>query len=476
MGTPILSIENLRRSFSKIHKIMDIPYLLDIQKKSFEQFIQKDVPPEERKDTGLQSVFNSVFPIKDFNELSYLEFVKYTIGEPKYNIFECEEKGLTYSAPIKVTCRLVIWDIDKTTETKNIRNIKEQEVYFGEIPLMTETGTFIINGTERVVVSQLHRSPGLFFNLDKGKASQSGMVGYTSRIIPHRGSWLDFEFDNKNILNVRIDRRRKFPVTVLLKALGYTTEELLTYYYQKEKVIIKNGKAYRSTESDYLIGERLSEDLIDPKSNEIILKKSRKITRFGIRRLRESGIKEMPMKISDLIGKSVFKKVIDPQSGELILDQTEEITKKSIEILEIRGIKELELIYIDNVNMDSSLLNTLIIDKINSTDEAIVEIYRRLRPSDPPTPEIAIQFFENLFFNPERYDLSNVGRLKINHKLKLDIPLENRTLTKVDILETVKYLIGLRNGKGSIDDIDHLGNRRVRSVGELLENQYRIGQ
>jgi DNA-directed RNA polymerase subunit beta len=471
----LINIENRRRNFSKIPKVMDIPYLLDIQKKSFEQFLQKDVPPEERKDIGLQSVFKSVFPIKDFNELSFLEFVEYTIGEPKYDIFECEEKGLTYAAPIKVVCRLVVCDLDKTTGTKNIRNVKEQEVYFSEIPLMTDTRTFVINGTDRVVVSQLHRSPGLFFSLEKSKTYQSGMVSYTAKIIPHRGSWLDFEFDNKNILYVRIDRRRKFPVTVLLKTLGYTTEDLLNYYYQKEKVIIKDGKVYRGTEYDYLIGERLSEDLVDPKNNEIILKKSRKITRLGIKRLRESGIKEIPMNVSDIVGKSVFKKVVDPISNEVILEQTDKITQESIEIIESRGIKELELIHIDNVNIDSSLLDTLAIDKINASEKAIIEIYRRLRPSDPPTIDIAKQFFENLFFNPERYDLSNVGRLNINHKLKLDTPLEHRTLTKVDILETVKFLIGLRNGKGSIDDIDHLGRRRVRSIGELLENQYRIG-
>src|SRR6058998_195450 len=422
-----------RRTFGRIKKIIDIPNLIDIQKRSYEEFLQKDVAPEVRKDQGLQAVFKSVFPIKDFNETASLEFVSYTLSEPKYDVEECHQRGMTFAAPLKVTVQLVIWDVDPESGVRSIKNVKEQEVYFGEIPLMTRHGTFMINGTERVIVSQLHRSPGVFFDHDKGKTHASGKLLYSARIIPYRGSWIDFEFDPKDILYVRIDRRRKFHATVLLRALGMTAEDLLNYFYRKDTIILDGRKAAKRFVPDHLVGVKATRDLRNPQSNELIVKEGRKFTKAALRQMEQAGIEQIPIALEEVIGRVAAHDVKDPKTGELLLATNEDV------------------------------------------EEEVVEEGGGRLPGDPPTPETATAFFNNLFFNPERYDLSRVGRLKLNHKLKLNVPLDQGTLRREDILEVVRYLIELKNGNGQIDDIDHLGNRRVRAVGELVENQYRIG-
>ncbi|SHJ97059.1 DNA-directed RNA polymerase subunit beta [Malonomonas rubra DSM 5091] len=464
----------LRKHFAKVSNIIDIPNLIDIQKTSYKRFLQADLPSSARKPSGLEAVFRSVFPIRDFSDTCSMEYVSYGLGTPKYDVEECHQRGMTYAAPIKVKVRLVTWDVDKESGTQSIRDIKEQEVYFGEIPLMTENGTFIINGTERVIVSQLHRSPGVFFNHDKGKSHSSGKILYNARVIPYRGSWLDFDFDHKDILWVRIDRRRKLPATVLLKALGYTTEELLNYYYDLEE-IKWDGKEYRKAINyDLLSGQRASCDVVSA-SGEVLVKANRKFTRAAIRKMKEENVESIPLAAEGLIGKIVSSDIVDESTGEVILECNGELTEAKLEELREKGVNEFSILFIDNLYVGSYLSDTLKVDKVETGDDAIIEIFRRLRPGDPPTLKTATTLFESLFFNADRYDISAVGRLKLNHKLGLDSPLEQSTLTKEDILEVVRYLIDLRNGKGAIDDIDHLGNRRVRAVGELLENQYRVG-
>lgn len=491
MATPtIQSNFRVRKSFSKISKVIDIPNLIDIQKRSFKNFLQLDVPVEEREDVGLQGVFKDVFPIRDFNETSSLEFVSYTLEKPKYDVGECHQRGMTYSAPIKVVVRLVVWDKDEETGAQSIRDVKEQEVYFGEIPLMTDNGTFIINGTERVVVSQLHRSPGAFFDNDRGKTHASGKLLYNARIIPYRGSWIDFEFDHKDILHVRIDRRRKLPASVLIRALGMvpdtskkhpldfggSVEEILNYYYSTETIYLSGEDGIeKSIDFDLLPGQRATSDIRDPKTGEVILKKNRKFTRGAIKKFEAASITRLPLDKEELLTKVCAHDVIDEATGEVLLECNEEVSEERLAELRAHGVESFKVLFIDNLNVGPWLRDTILVDKVNSPEEAIMEIYRRLRPGDPPTPETSTNLFVNLFFNPERYDLSKVGRLKINFKFGLDEPLEHTVLTKRDILEVIRYLLDLKNGKGDIDDIDHLGNRRVRAVGELLENQYRIG-
>ena len=476
MASVIQNNFRVRKNYAKITKIIDIPNLIDIQKQSYEKFLQKDIPADQRDEVGLQGVFGSVFPIKDFSETSSLEFVSYHLDKPKYDVDECRQRGMTFAAPIKVVIRLVVWDTNEETGYQSIRDVKEQEVYFGEIPLMTDNGTFIINGTERVVVSQLHRSPGVFYDHDKGKTHSSGKLLYSARVIPYRGSWLDFEFDPKDILYVRIDRRRKLHATVLLRALGYSTEDLLNYFYVTESIYIDADKRYsKSVEYDLLPGQRATRDIRHPETTEILVKKNRKFTRAAIRKLNEFGIDRLPIEPSELVGKVAAHDVIDEATGEVLLQCNEELTEAKLDELREHGITAFKVLFIDGLNVGSYLRDTLIADRLSTPEEALMEIYRRLRPGDPPTIDTAATLFDNLFFNSERYDLSKVGRLKLNYKFKIDEKLDNCVLTKRDILETVRYLIDLKNGKGSIDDIDHLGNRRVRAVGELMENQYRIG-
>ena len=464
-----------RRSFGRIRKIIDLPYLIEIQKNSYELFLQKDVAPMERQNIGLQEVFKSVFPIKDFNETASLEFVSYSLGEPKYDVEECHQRGMTFAAPLKVTVQLVLWDIDQQTGARSIKNVKEQEVYFGEIPLMTINGTFMINGTERVIVSQLHRSPGVFFEHDKGKTHASGKLLYSARVIPYRGSWVDLEFDPRDILYVRIDRRRKFHATVLLRALGMTTEDLLNYYYKSDTVVFDGRRPALVFNPSHLLNAKVSADVRDPKSNDIIVKEGKKFTRPILRQMEAAKMKQVPVVWEDILGRVAAHDVVDPQTKEVLVECNHEITQDKVDLIRDKGIHQIEVLFIDDSSVGPYLRNTLLQDRIKSPQDAILEIYRRLRPGDPPTVESATNFFNNLFFNPDRYDLSKVGRLKLNHRLKLNVPLEQGTLRKEDILEVVRYLMELKNGNGSVDDIDHLGNRRVRAVGELVENHFRVG-
>lgn len=468
----------IRKTFSKNKQLIEIPNLIELQKSSYEAFLQKDMDPDRRGMAGLNGVFKSVFPVSDFNNTASLEFVSYTLEPAKYDVEECRQRGMTYAAPIKVTLRLIVFDVDEESGSRSIRDVKEQEVYLGEIPLMTSSGSFIINGTERVVVSQLHRSPGVFFDHDGGKNNVSGKLIYSARVIPYRGSWLDVEFDQKDLIHVRIDRRRKFPVTILLKALGYNAEQLLEFFYDLDEVTVKSGKLYRKLEIERMSGQRALVDIFDPKTKEVIVKAGRRITRAIVKKIKEINLTELEVNPSDLEGKVLAKPLIDESTGEIISDANSElnstVVKKAIEA----GIDKFFLIFFDGLTVGPYLRNTLLIDKVNNKDESLVEIYKRLRPGEPPTLESSMAYFDKLFFDPETYDLSEVGRIKINHKFSInmeDYPPSFRVLTKHDILSTVKTLIDLKNGKGVVDDIDHLGNRRVRSVGELLENQYRIG-
>ena len=479
----------LRKSFASIKKVIEVPNLIDIQKSSYETFLQP-VPPKvlsqgedavseweqtQRLDVGLQGVFKSVFPIRDFNGTSSLEFVSYRLEKPKYDVTECRSRGMTFAAPIKVLIRLVVWDVTEGSEMRTIRDVKEQEVFFGEIPLMTRNGTFIINGTERVVVSQLHRSPGAFFDHDKGRSHSSGKLLFSARVIPYRGSWLDFEFDAKDILHVRIDRRRKMPATVLLRALGHSAEDLLGYYYDTETIFFEGGEWSKSVEPDLLPGQIASADVPNPDGGRPLVRAFKKISQRAVKRIVTAKITRIPVNEANLVGKVIAEDVYSAETGEVLLNCNDELDEERITALKAAGITEFKVLFIDGLNVGAYLRDTLLADKVESPEHAIMEIYQRLRPGDPPSTEQANSLFENLFFNPERYDLSKVGRLKLNHKFNLEVPLEETTLTQRDIMEVVRYLLDLKNNKGMVDDIDHLGNRRVRAVGELLENQYRIG-
>jgi len=479
-----------RSSYAKTPTVLEVENLIEIQRRSYDQFLQPDVPPEDRQDIGLQAVFKSVFPIQDFSGHASLQFVSYELEVPKYDVDECRERGMTYSAPIKVVVRLVVWDVDSETDTRTVSNIKEQPVYFGEIPLMTENGTFIINGTERVVVSQLHRSPGIFFDSQRSKTGGHKEI-FSARIIPNRGSWIDFEFDTKDILYVRIDRRRKLPATVLLRALGYDTESLLNYFYESERIFRTDDGWMKETTADLLFQQKATVDVVAP-DGEVICRQGKKFLKNILRKMRkadmlgkrvevidghereiETGI--IPVREEDLVGKVCAHDVVDMETGRILIETNQDVGEEGIAKVLAHGIDEFWVLFIDNLLVGSFLRDTLLVDKIESPEEAIVEIYRRLRSGDPPTYDTARQHFDNLFFNSERYDLSRVGRHKLNHKLNLDVPIDQTTLTREDILQVVKYLIDLKNNKGQVDDIDHLGNRRVRAVGELLENQYRVG-
>lgn len=465
-----------RKNFGRIKEIVEIPNLIDIQKKSYEKFLQRDAATMARRDFGLQGAFKSVMPIVDFGGKCSLEFVSYSIGKSRYDEQECVQKGMTYAAPLKIVVRLVVFDSDRTSGQRTIRDIKEQEIYFGEIPLMTDKGTFIINGTERVIVSQLHRSPGIFFDHDKGKTHASGKLIYSARIMPIRGSWLDIEFDPKDVLYARIDRRRKMPVTILLKAMGYTNEDLLKHFCSIETILAEGDKFYLTVDKS-LVGERASDDITDPKTGEVIIKKGRKFSRATVKKMADGGIDRIEIKQEDLVGKVCAQDLLDPETEEILYKCNEELSLDGVELLMKKGIKELQFVHLEEDGTNAYIRNTLLLDKLDTEDEAIIEIYRRLRPSNPPTLETARKFFNSLFFDSDTYDLSDVGRVKINYKLRLEVPSEMTVLRKEDILDAVDYLINLKNGKSnySLDDIDHLGNRRIRSVGELIENQYRIG-
>ncbi|MBN2373043.1 DNA-directed RNA polymerase subunit beta [bacterium] len=471
------SCKHIRRNFGSIPEIMDVPDLIEIQKGSYESFLQKDIPPEARADRGLQGVFKSIFPIGDFSNSCSLEFVSYSLGDSKYRVKECRQRGMTYAAPLKLVVRLIVWGKGKEQMNKTIRDIKEQEIYLGEIPLMTDNGTFIINGTERAIVSQMHRSPGVFFGHDKGKTYSGQKILYTARVIPYRGSWIEFEICTKDILYLRIDRRRKIIATVLLRALGIDSdEEILKTFYQTERIILDQGSKFsKLLDPEAHIGERAINDICDPKTGRVIVKMHTKITRAGFKRMQECGIERVPAEDEQLLGHYLASDIVDKETGEILFETNTPVTVETLMTIREKGIPEIELLIIENSKIGTSLRETVVKDNIKSKKDALVDIYKRMRPGDPPTQESAQALFDSMFFDLKRYDLSNVGRLIINRRLGLDISLDERLLTTRDFIETIRYLFQLQNGVGYVDDIDHLGNRRVRSVGELLENQFRVG-
>ncbi len=473
--------KRVRKDFGRIPTIATMPNLIEVQKNSYEHFLQKGLGPDERPDSGLQAGFKSVFPISDFSESSSLEFVKYELEPPKYDVEECRQRGMTFAAPLKVTLRLIVFEVDPDTGSKSVLDIKEQDVYMGDMPLMTDSGTFVVNGTERVIVSQMHRSPGVFFDHDKGKTHSSGKFLFAARIIPYRGSWLDFEFDAKDIVYVRIDRRRKLPVTTLLFALGMSAEEILEHFYRTVGFKWdKKRSGWRTPfDLDRLRGLKLIHDLVNAADGKVVAEAGTKMTpRLG-RKLKEKGVKEQLVSSEELLGRYVAVDIINEKTGEVYVEAGEELQqekdKDNIAILEEAGVAVIPTLDIDHVNIGPYMRNTMALDKNTAYEKALVEIYRVMRPGEPPTLETAEALFKSLFFDNERYDLSAVGRVKISARLGLDGDDSLRTLRREDILAVIKTLVELKDGHGDIDDIDHLGNRRVRSVGELMENQYRVG-
>ncbi|MEQ5774867.1 MULTISPECIES: DNA-directed RNA polymerase subunit beta [unclassified Thalassospira] len=492
--------KRIRKSFGRISEVAPLPNLIEVQKNSYVKFLQTGIPREQRDDTGLQEVFKSVFPIKDFSERATLEFVSFELEQPKYDTEECGQRGMTFAAPLRVTLRLVVWDIDEDTGARSIRDIKEQDVYMGDMPLMTEHGTFIVNGTERVIVSQMHRSPGVFFDHDKGKTHSSGKYLFSARVIPYRGSWLDFEFDAKDVLYVRIDRRRKLPATTLLMALeneesqqlraqraeegrsvdpseieGLTPEEILNYYYDSAEYRRTGNGWVTDFDVERYIGQKLLFDLLDAESGEVVAAAGTKITKRSAAKIVEQGVKQILVPEEQLNGWYMAEDLIDDETGEIRTEAGHELTEGVFEQLKEWGVDTVRLLLIDHNNVGAYLRNTVALDKNSNREEALVDIYRVMRPGEPPTIEGAEAMFKGLFFDAERYDLSAVGRVKMNARLNLECPDTVRVLRREDILEVVRVLIDLKDGRGEIDDIDHLGNRRVRSVGELMENQFRVG-
>ncbi len=475
MANTFTGRKRVRNFFGHIQEVTSMPNLIEVQKNSYDQFLQMDEPAAERDDSGLQGVFKSVFPISDFSETSSLEFVRYEFEAPKYDVEECQQRDMTYAAPLKATLRLIVFEVDEDTGAKSVLDIKEQEVYMGDMPLMTPNGTFVINGTERVIVSQMHRSPGVFFDHDKGKTHSSGKFLFAARVIPYRGSWLDFEFDAKDIVHARIDRRRKLPVTTLLYALGMSSEEILDFGY--DQVTYAKGKNgwKRPFDAAKMRGTKQPYPIANAKTGEVIVEAEEKLSPRLARQLEKDGVKEVLVPADDLIGRYAATDLVNADTGEIYIEAGEEITEAHIEAFDEAKMKQVPTLDIDHINVGAHLRNTMVADKVESYEQALVEIYRVMRPGEPPTRETAEALFDGLFFDSERYDLSAVGRVKMNMRLSLDAPDTHRTLRKEDILSVIRTLIDLKDGKGDIDDIDHLGNRRVRSVGELMENQYRIG-
>jgi len=468
--------KRIRKSFGNIPEVVQMPNLIEVQRNSYNQFLQFDKGVSERNDTGLQGVFKSVFPIKDFAETASLEFVKYEFEPPKYDVEECQQRDMTYAAPLKLTLRLIVFDVDEITGAKSVKDIKEQAVYMGDMPMMTDHGTFVVNGTERVIVSQMHRSPGVFFDHDKGKSHSSGKLLFAARVIPYRGSWLDFEFDIKDIVNVRIDRRRKMPATTLFYALGMSQDEILAYFFQTVVYSANKKGGWRVPfNAEKLRGTLAGNDMIDAKTGEVILEAGKKFTpRLG-RKLQEQGVKELLVTSDEIVGRYAACDMINEETGEIFIEAGEEFTADVITSLEEHRFTSIPTLDVDGVNIGAYIRNTMMADKSETREQALIDIYRVIRPGEPPTLEAAESLFSGLFFDSERYDLSAVGRVKMNMRLDLDCPDTVGVLRKEDILAVVKTLCELRDGRGEIDDIDHLGNRRLRSVGELMENQYRVG-
>jgi DNA-directed RNA polymerase subunit beta len=464
--------KRIRKDFGKLPQVMDVPYLLAIQLDSYYDFLQQDRSPDERHEVGLHAAFKSVFPIESFSGNAALEYVSYRFGTPAFDVKECQLRGVTYSAPLRVKVRLIIYDRDSSN--KAIKDIKEQEVYMGEIPLMTENGTFVINGTERVIVSQLHRSPGVFFDHDKGKSHSSGKLLYSARVIPYRGSWLDFEFDPKDNVFVRIDRRRKLPASVLMRALGMSTEEILDEFFETSVFHIEKSGFSVELVPSRLRGETATFDIKDGEGS-VIVEEGRRITQKHIRQLEKAGLERLDVPMEYLFGKTLAKDQIDAKTGELICPCNTEITPEVLERMAQGGITLVETLYTNDLDCGSFISDTLKLDATNSALEALVEIYRMMRPGEPPTKESAETLFNNLFFSEDRYDLSGVGRMKFNRRLRRDTDTGSGVLDRKDILDVLRELINIRNGFGDVDDIDHLGNRRIRCVGEMAENQFRVG-
>ena len=475
MAQSFVEKKRIRKNFGRIGDAAPMPNLIQVQKDSYEQFLQRFVKAEDRKLDGIEAVFRSVFPISDFTETATLEYVSYEFEQPKYDVEECQQRDMTYAAPLKVTLRLIVFEVDEETGAKSVKDIKEQEVYMGDMPLMTDNGTFVVNGTERVIVSQMHRSPGVFFDHDKGKSHASGKLLFAARIIPYRGSWLDFEFDVKDIVNVRIDRRRKLPATTLLYALGMDQEEILNEFYDR----VSHKRTKKGWTMPYNAerwkGVKVERDLINAKNGEVVIEAGTKLSARAAKKLAEEGLKQLLLSDEEMMGRYFASDLVNFDTGEIYGEAGEEITDKTLELFEEIGIDAFDTIDVDHINIGAYVRNSLSVDKNSNRDMALIDIYRVMRPGEPPTLETAEGLFYSLFFDPERYDLSSVGRVKMNIRLGMETDDSLRTLRKEDILEVLSTLVNLRDGRGDIDDIDNLGNRRVRSVGELMENQYRIG-
>ena len=471
----VASRKRIRKVFGKGIEVAVMPNLIEVQKESYDQFLQVKEPVGGRVNEGLQAVFKSVFPITDFSGQAIIEFVRYEFEQPKFDVDECQQRGMTFAAPFKVTLRLIVFEIDPDTQAKSVKDIKEQDVYMGDIPLMTSNGTFVVNGTERVIVSQMHRSPGVFFDHDKGKSHSSGKLLFAARIIPYRGSWLDFEFDPKDIVFARIDRRRKLAITTLLYALGLSSEQILHEFY-KSVAFTQTKDGWKTPfDVDRYKGIKPTVDLIDAKTKAVVVEAGKKITPRLAKKISDDGVKELLVRDEDLYGRYIADELVNEKTGEIFAEAGDEIDEKVLETLKAAGYAKLNLLDIDHINTGAYIRNTLKADKVESYEQALIEIYRVMRPGEPPTRESAEGLFNGLFFDSERYDLSAVGRVKMNMRLELDVPDTMRVLRKEDVLAVIKTLCELRDGKGEVDDIDHLGNRRVRSVGELMENQYRLG-
>ncbi len=488
MATSFLGQKRLRKYYGKIREVLEMPNLIEVQKSSYDLFLRSGDSDTPLDGEGIKGVFQSVFPIKDFNETAVLEFVKYELEKPKYDVEECQQRDMTYSAPLKVTLRLIVFDVDEDTGAKSVKDIKEQDVFMGDMPLMTPNGTFVVNGTERVIVSQMHRSPGVFFDHDKGKTHSSGKLLFACRIIPYRGSWLDFEFDAKDLVFCRIDRRRKLPVTTLLYSLGFDQEAIMDAYYDTvDYTLVKKTNGWKTKFfPERVRGTRPVHDLVDAKTGEVIAKAGEKVTPRSVKKLIDEGaVTDLLLPYEEIVGKFVSKDIINEETGAIYVEAGDELTLEmdkggeviggSLKELVDAGITTIPVLDIDNINVGPYMRNTMASDKNMNRESALMDIYRVMRPGEPPTVDTASALFDTLFFDSERYDLSAVGRVKMNMRLDLDAEDTVRTLRKEDIVSCIKALVELRDGKGDVDDIDHLGNRRVRSVGELMENQYRVG-
>ena len=465
--------KRIRNNFGKGTEVLEVPYLLATQINSYSSFLQSGEAPAKRLDVGLHAAFSSVFPIESHSGYAVLEYVNYRLGEPTFDVRECQQRGATYAAPLRVLVRLVIYDKDAPGSAKVVKDIREQEVYMGELPLMTDNGTFVINGTERVIVSQLHRSPGVFFDHDKGKTHSSGKLLFNARVIPYRGSWLDFEFDHKDCVYVRIDRRRKIPATILLRGLGYDNEEIIRVFFETNKFTISDSRCMFHLVPERLRGEIAAFDF--KHEDKVLIEEGRRITAKHIRQLRDAELTEIEVPRSYLYGKILSHNLVDKSTGELIANVNEELTEESLEKIIESGIEEINTLYVNDLDRGPYISNAMKLDATTNTLEALVEVYRMMRPGEPPTKESAENLFQNLFFTEDRYDLSTVGRMKFNRRLGRKETTGQGTLSKEDIIDVLKELIDIRNGNGTVDDIDHLGNRRVRSVGEMIENQFRVG-